>query len=199
MVNMRLLAISACLPLPALAASTSSTATPSATVTLTPAESSAAVALAAQIPQCAQSCDQKAVAAAGCQPTEFECHCAHSAELQAAVGTCLGQNGNPCTQADLEKLGNIAQQICKVIGFVAAGNSTAAGSATTTHTLTGTNGAATGTATGITTNTNPGGTAVSPATSKPSPTATGAATRSLTAGVTSVWSGVLALILSALY
>jgi hypothetical protein len=95
---MRLLAISV-FPLAIFALSTTTTTSP--TVSLTPTQQSAAASLAAQIPQCALPCDTKAIAAAGCQPTQFECHCAHSAQLQASVATCLSQTGNPCSQADL--------------------------------------------------------------------------------------------------
>jgi len=185
---MKLLAFSVCLPLLTFASSgTPTTTAPSTTVTLTPAEQSSAAALAAQIPKCAQSCDQKAIAAAGCQPTEFECHCEHSAELQASVASCLSQNGNPCTQADLQKLGGLAQQICQAIGFVAPSGTSSSASVTGTGT------------TPAPTITSTGGTASGASASGAGSKSTGAAAHGVNFEVSSVWSGVIALILSTLY
>ncbi len=54
--------------------------------------------LVGKLPQCSLTCLLAGASGAGCDATDYNCQCAHSADIQKAVQPCLQK---ACTTADL--------------------------------------------------------------------------------------------------
>jgi hypothetical protein len=64
------------------------------------AQNATAAALAAQIPECARSCDDAGIAKVGCGLEDYACHCAHGSQLAVLIPPCLANS--TCSPADLQ-------------------------------------------------------------------------------------------------
>ncbi|CAN8105900.1 unnamed protein product [Discula destructiva] len=96
---------------------------------LAAAASSNVTDLASQLPSCSQSCLANSTSAAGCDSTDYSCHCEHEAAITTDSTTCLMSS---CSVMDISTTQKIVTEICEAM----SGNSTADSTSTPTSSST---------------------------------------------------------------
>ncbi|KAK3678922.1 hypothetical protein LTR78_001375 [Recurvomyces mirabilis] len=94
----------------------------------TASQNATVAALAAQIPACTTQCDDAAFAQVGCGATDYACHCAHGAQLQAILPGCL--KNSTCSADDLALFATIPPKICAALNSTTSSTTAAGGNST---------------------------------------------------------------------